>query len=81
MCHDSYLETRDSSHCRGKVKFLLSQVKSKGKVMPLLIGEWWMQQHLYLVPAVSLAAAERMAGSDVPGSPLGLQYFAKFLIL
>lgn len=81
MCHGSCLEIRDSCYCRGEVKFLLFQVKSKGKVMPLLIGEWWMQLHLCPMPAVSLAAAERTVACDVSRSLLGLQYFAKFLVL
>lgn len=77
MCHGCCLEIRDSCHCRGEVKFLLFQVKSKGTVMLLLIVEWWMQLDLCPMPP----AAERMVECDVPSFLSRLQYFANFLVL
>lgn len=81
-CHDACLVIRDSCRCRGEVRFLPFQVKSKDKVIPLdYRGLADAVISFCPTPAVALAAAKRMVGCDVPSSVLGLKCFTKFLVL
>lgn len=65
--HDACLVIRDSCHCRGEVRFLPFQVKSKGKVIPL--DNRGLADGVISfcpTPAVALAAAERTVGVMYP---------------